>query len=255
MTSEKEIYDLRDKLLARRRDILELRRTVNASWQTLQEPEKELEETASRESMSRGLAQLDDRGQAQIHEIDNALTKIDEGRYGQCEGCRRPIALNRLRAVPETPHCVRCAHTRESLAEGDRASRPVSLHQEALTDEELVATIQDALQTDGRVDLEELDIGCEDGALFLSGVLPSDSQHEILLEIVNDVLDFDETVDNIKIDRQPWERPERSPAPRPGRAEKETMMDGDNEQVDAHKSLSDGEPMTPPDELVPEEER
>jgi len=68
----------------------------------------------------------------------------------------------------------------------------------------------------------------------------------------DDMMDFDETVDNIKIDRQPWERPERTPAPTPAKPEKEIMMEGEDELVDAYTSLSDGEPMTPPNELVPE---
>ena len=86
-------------------------------------------------------------------------------------------------------------------------------------------------------------------------MLPSDLAHEILLEIINDTLDFNETVDNLKIDRQPWERRERTPASTPARTEKEIMMDGEDEQVDVYTSLSDNEPMTPPDELAPEETR
>ena len=252
MTSKKDVYHLKDKLLERRREILELRRTVNTSWQTLHEPEKELEETASKETMSRGLAELDDRSQAEIREIDNALTKMDEGRYGKCEACRRTIALKRLRAVPWTPYCVRCAQNRESFVKRGVESPPILLDEEAQTDQEMEETIQDALQEDGRVEMEELDIGCEDGVVYLSGVLPSNSQHEILLEIVNDSMDFDETVDNIKIDRQPWERPERTPAPTPDKPEKDIMMEGEDEPVDAYTSLSEGEPMSPPDELIPE---
>ena len=228
---------------------------VNTSWQSLHEPEKELEETASKETMSCGLAQLDDRGQAEIREIDNALTKMDEGQYGKCEACRKPIALKRLQVVPWTLYCVRCAGNRESFAGGAIESPPVSLDKEALTDEEIQEIINDALQEDGRVEMEELDIICEDGVVYLNGVLPSDSKHEILLEIINDTLDFNETVDNIKIDRQPWERRERTPPTIREKSEKEIMMEGEDEQVDVYTSLSEGEPMTPPDELIPEDRR
>jgi hypothetical protein len=31
------------------------------------------------------------------------------------------------------------------------------------------------------------------------------------------------------------------------------MLEGDDEQVDAYSSISNSEPMTPPDELIPEE--
>jgi len=253
--NKKDIAALREKLLDRRRDILEFRRTVNTSWQSLHEPEQELEEAASRETLSRELAQLDERGQAELRSIDHALTKMDEGKYGQCEACRRSIAVKRLQLVPWARYCVRCAAARESFNGGEIASTPVELDKEALTDDDMQEAIQDALQTDGRVDMEELDISCEEGVVYLSGVLPSNAEHEILLEIINDKLDFDETVDDIKIDRQPWERPERTPAPAADRPEKEIMMEGEDEEVDAYTSLSDNEPMTPPDELTPEDTR
>ena len=251
--SQKDIADLRADLLDRRRDIFEFRRTVNTSWQSLHEPEKELEETASKETLFRELAQLDDRGQADLQAIDHALTKMEEGTYGRCEACRRFISIKRLQLVPWARYCVQCAAVRENFAGGSVESTPVELDKEDLTDDEMQEIIQDALQEDGRVEMEELDISCEDGVVYLSGVLPSDLAHEILLEIINDTLDFKETVDNLKIDRQPWERRERTPAPAPGKLDKDVMMEGEDEEVDAYTSLSDNEPMTPPDELRPED--
>jgi len=255
MLNQIEISQLRETLLARRREILQFRSNVRTSWQSLHEPEKELEETASKETMSRGLEQLDEQGQAEIRSIDDALTRMDEGRYGRCGGCRRTISLQRLQAVPWARHCVRCAAARENFSKGRPEARPVLTDDEALTDEEMQDAIDDALQEDGRVETEELNISCEDGVVYLDGTLPSSTQHEILLEIINDILSFDETVDNVKIDRQLWERPERTPQNPPGRPAKETMTDGDDDRVDVHTSLSEGEPMTPPDNLVPEDRR
>jgi DnaK suppressor protein len=252
MIDKEIISELRQKLLDRRSDILDFRQTVNTSWQSLNEPEKELEESASKETLSRGLAQLDDRGQIEIRAIDQALAKMSEGRYGKCEACRRPIAVKRLQAVPWARHCLRCAQSRESFAAGDIAAAPVAIDDAALTDDDMQDLIEDALQEDGRVEMEELDITCEDGVVFLNGVLPAQSKHEILIEIIHDTLDFKEIVDHITIDRQPWERPERTPAPREDKPEAEILMDGEDEPVDVYTSLSDGEPMTPSDELKPE---
>jgi DnaK suppressor protein len=253
MIDKETISELQQKLLERCREIFDFRRTVNTSWQSLHEPEKELEETASKETLSRGLAQLDDRGQIEIREIDRALNKMHAGRYGKCEACRRPITVMRLRALPWARHCIRCAQNIESLAAGRVESSTVSLDEEEFTDEEIQEIIHDALQEDGRVEMEELDITCEDGMVYLNGVLPANLKHEILLEIINDTLGFDEIVDNIKIDRQPWERRERTPATTPEKPDEDILMDGEDEQVDVYTSLSDGEPMTPPDELTPEE--
>lgn len=163
MLSKKDISDLREKLLEHRGEILEFRRNVNVSWQTLHEPEKELEETASKETLSRGLAQLDDRVQADIRAIDHALTKMDEGKYGKCEVCRRPIAVKRLEVMPWASHCVRCAGVREPFADEDFESESVTLEKEGPPDDEMHEIINDALQEDGRVDMEELDITCEEG--------------------------------------------------------------------------------------------
>jgi RNA polymerase-binding transcription factor DksA len=221
----------------------------------LNEPEKELEESASKETLSRGLAQLDNRGQIEIRAIDQALTKMNEGRYGKCEACRRPIAVKRLYALPWTRYCLRCAQSRESFGAGEIASPPATFDQEATTDDDMQDIIEDALQEDGRVEMEELDITCEDGVVYLNGVLPTRLKHEILLEVIHDTLDFNEIVDNITIDRQPWERRERPPASTPEKPEKEIMMEGDDEPVDVYTSLSDGEPMTPPDALRPEKQQ
>jgi hypothetical protein len=160
-----------------------------------------------------------------------------------------------LYALPWTRYCLRCAQSRESFGTGEIASAPVTLDQEATTDDDMQDMIEDALQEDGRVEIEDLDITCEDGVVYLNGVLPARSKHEILLEVIHDTLDFNEIVDNITIDRQPWERRERPPASTPEKPEKEIMMEGDDEPVDVYTSLSDGEPMTPPDALRPEKQQ
>jgi len=59
-----------------------------------------------------------------LSEIALALKKIDEGTFGQCEGCRqegRPpsksmIPKARLRAIPYARNCVNCERKREELS-------------------------------------------------------------------------------------------------------------------------------------------
>ena len=114
MLNKKDITALRKNLLDRRRDIFEFRHTVDTSWQSLHEPEKELEETASKETLSRELAQLDERSETDLRAIDHALAKMDEGKYGKCEACRKPISVKRLRVLPSARYCVQCAGLRGS---------------------------------------------------------------------------------------------------------------------------------------------
>ena len=41
--------------------------------------------------------------------LERALTKLEEGTYGRCDSCGRPIAPARLAAVPESVLCIDCA--------------------------------------------------------------------------------------------------------------------------------------------------
>ena len=64
-------------------------------------------ETFERE-LDEGLADGDRR---RIEQIDAALKRIEEGRYGTCAVDGRPIPLERLRAVPWATLCI--DHQRE----------------------------------------------------------------------------------------------------------------------------------------------
>lgn len=44
-----------------------------------------------------------------LAEVEAALRKMDEGTYGICEVCERPIAEARLEARPLSLRCVECA--------------------------------------------------------------------------------------------------------------------------------------------------
>lgn len=43
-----------------------------------------------------------------LYEIDEALRRIDGGRYGLCESCEGIIESNRLRALPFARNCLGC---------------------------------------------------------------------------------------------------------------------------------------------------
>jgi len=45
----------------------------------------------------------------ELAEIDAALTRIQDGRYGTCVACGGPIGLQRLRAIPEARYCMACS--------------------------------------------------------------------------------------------------------------------------------------------------
>ncbi|MFJ2718721.1 TraR/DksA family transcriptional regulator [Streptomyces sp. NPDC091412] len=49
-----------------------------------------------------------------LADVEAALARMDEGGYGTCHLCRRPIARERLEIVPQARYCARCQQVREA---------------------------------------------------------------------------------------------------------------------------------------------
>ncbi|MGW4672431.1 TraR/DksA family transcriptional regulator [Streptomyces sp. NPDC004324] len=49
-----------------------------------------------------------------LADVEAALVRMDEGGYGACGLCRRPIAGERLAIVPQARYCTRCQQVREA---------------------------------------------------------------------------------------------------------------------------------------------
>ena len=47
-----------------------------------------------------------------LEEVEHALAKLEDGSYGNCEGCGDPISEARLEAMPAARHCINCASKR-----------------------------------------------------------------------------------------------------------------------------------------------
>ena len=45
-----------------------------------------------------------------LKEIEEAFTRIENGTYGTCLGCAKPIPAERLEILPYTRLCVACQH-------------------------------------------------------------------------------------------------------------------------------------------------
>jgi len=52
---------------------------------------------------------LRDRSRIDLHRVEAALRAIDAGTYGTCTSCGKPIARERLEAIPWVPTCIDCA--------------------------------------------------------------------------------------------------------------------------------------------------
>jgi len=57
-----------------------------------------------------------------LADIDAALHRIEEGRFGLCQACDGTIAVDRLKALPMAGLCVFCQHAREASGPGREQS-------------------------------------------------------------------------------------------------------------------------------------
>lgn len=62
------------------------------------------------DEISSQLAEVESR---ELVRIDEALERIREGSYGDCDGCDKPIPLARLQAVPYATMCIECQRKQE----------------------------------------------------------------------------------------------------------------------------------------------
>jgi RNA polymerase-binding transcription factor DksA len=182
--------------------------------------ESELEEAAQQERLAGLTARLDVRAKHEIEEIDAALMRLADGRYGQCLGCGRRIAVARLQVLPAARLCVRCARRQPPPPSG-RATEVEALEhpgrvpadERLLTDRELESELRELVRADGRVDMEELRIVCRHGIVHLDGTLPSEAEHQIVHRLITDYVGMREVVDAVRIEGVSWERPDRSKEP------------------------------------------
>jgi len=57
---------------------------------------------------------LMDNEEEALHQVEAALERIADGSYGSCTECGGRIPKMRLKAIPYTPYCVKCASELES---------------------------------------------------------------------------------------------------------------------------------------------
>ncbi len=71
-------------------------------------------EDAATETVAAILSRLEGRQKHELDEIEDALVRLETGRFGLCERCVRAIALARLRAMPAARHCLECQQRAEA---------------------------------------------------------------------------------------------------------------------------------------------
>jgi len=81
-------------------------------------------------------AGLIERAEFRLKAIDSAFNRLEQGRYGICEGCGEEIALERLKALPFAAYCVDCQTKRnQRVKAGEGSVDEASLSRWSLPDE------------------------------------------------------------------------------------------------------------------------
>src|SRR5262245_8689354 len=101
----------RDRLLARRSQLLHRFRYANALADELNAEQHEVEvvDVANDQWDAHVLGKLGDSETRQLIAVLAALRRVADGSYGRCIRCTSRIAAARLDAVPEAAMCADCA--------------------------------------------------------------------------------------------------------------------------------------------------
>ena len=51
-----------------------------------------------------------------LYDLDDAIKRVDEGTYGQCDKCGGLITKQRLKVMPQAQYCIKCQEEMEKKA-------------------------------------------------------------------------------------------------------------------------------------------
>ncbi len=115
MTRKDSIKRLRETLIIRRDA---MRRALKGDLSLLQELHQQktgdvLDAAADtvQDELNSQLLEVESR---ELHAIEEAIARMDQGLYGNCEACGKSIPISRLRAVPYATDCIGCRRQAES---------------------------------------------------------------------------------------------------------------------------------------------
>ena len=91
----------------------DLAKARDAEEETTEESTQDIADKAVSSYTREFLYSLSDTDRTTLLQIDEALDRIDEGTYAQCDNCSTPMLEKRLMAVPWTPFCIDCQELAE----------------------------------------------------------------------------------------------------------------------------------------------
>ena len=134
---------LKTLLLKRKQEIFKQIAHLERGRQVQEDRVIEPGDAAQKEDLKRLAGHLVERDKAEIREINLALEKMASGKYGICEICEEQIESKRLKVLPATRLCSKCAQNYEKVQKVLRHPR------DEIIDDELLDEYRDLLEDTG----------------------------------------------------------------------------------------------------------
>lgn len=126
MTRSTDMKKLREQLQRRRKTLIEIGLGHARELKALKNGEKgqEFEESAQSELADFTLSTLLENQRHELMLIDAAITRMDQGSYGECIDCGVDISYERLEALPFAIRCEEDAGIHERRVRGSHYAPP-----------------------------------------------------------------------------------------------------------------------------------
>lgn len=103
----KEYEEVRNSLIEMLEDLDD---RLSKITHDVKEPlDKDFEEQATQQENDEVLDGLGNAARTEIEMVKQAIARIDKGEYGVCQLCGKPISKERLKAIPYSSMCIKCA--------------------------------------------------------------------------------------------------------------------------------------------------
>ncbi len=109
----KTLLQLKGELLGRRQTLSGLQQNTQTTDYDLDEVSKDLIDRSDAEESWFNKERMSQHLKNELHQIEIALIKIEQGSFGICEECGDDIPVKRLRVQPDAALCLICQETLE----------------------------------------------------------------------------------------------------------------------------------------------
>ena len=112
--SKEKVESFRKQLVARREALAEVLRLATAEFIRDEVVYTDSVDQASADTDKTLALHMKNRDRNVLWQIDEALRRLEQGAYGECERCCEPISEGRIEAFPFTTLCIDCKAELES---------------------------------------------------------------------------------------------------------------------------------------------